>query len=212
MGGQQDKQQAPPPPTTQEILIDMKLAAKSFERDAKKAEKEKQQQYLKAQQAIKKNNEEGAKLYLQNMMQKDREMKNMQRMSQKMDALQMQIKTNTSNTAMIEQISRITPLLGQQAHMMSPEAIYSNMDQYEKAMDDILVGGKIMDEVMNKNQDSDVNGNIAIDGMLNQLKLENMNEINNINDNNMVFNELKNNELNNQQMNNKQIIDNNLKK
>ena len=52
---------------------------------------------------------------------------------------------------------------------MSPEHIYQNMDQYEKAMDDILVGGifiyfefvfifliillkaKVMDEVMNKN-------------------------------------------------------------
>ena len=40
----------------------MRLTAKTFERDSKKAEKEKEKQMLKAKDCIKKNNEEDAKL------------------------------------------------------------------------------------------------------------------------------------------------------
>ena len=40
MGGDQSKPK-PPPPTMEEVIIDMKMAAKKFERDSKKAEKEK---------------------------------------------------------------------------------------------------------------------------------------------------------------------------
>lgn len=48
----------------EEVLIDMRMAAKRFENDAKRAEREKAKQFEKAQQAMKKNNDEGAKMYL----------------------------------------------------------------------------------------------------------------------------------------------------
>ena len=35
------KKPKPPPPTMEEVILDMKMAAKKFERDSKKAEKEK---------------------------------------------------------------------------------------------------------------------------------------------------------------------------
>lgn len=44
-------------------------------------------------------------------MQKDREMKNMQRMAHKLDALQISIKSNTSNAVMMDQLNKISPLL-----------------------------------------------------------------------------------------------------
>ena len=47
-----------------EIILEMRMQAKTFERQSKNAEKEKDKQMNKARDCVKKNNEEGAKLYL----------------------------------------------------------------------------------------------------------------------------------------------------
>lgn len=88
MGGS-NKKPVPmePKKTMQEVLIEMKMKQRQFENSAKKAEKQKDVEFKKAQAAIQKNNEEGAKIYLQNMVGKDREMKSMQRMAHKLEAL-----------------------------------------------------------------------------------------------------------------------------
>ena len=44
---------------------------------------------------------------------------------------------------------------------MPIEQIYANMNQFEAAMDAIIVEGKVMDSVMNKNQD--VGQDVAVD-------------------------------------------------
>lgn len=101
----------------------MRLSAKRFENEAKRCEREKTQLMNKAKQALQKNNEEGnryllsclgAKLYLTSAMNKQKEAENLQRMAHKMDALQGQIRSTTNQTATINSISKITPLLNQQ--------------------------------------------------------------------------------------------------
>ncbi|EAR99140.3 SNF7 family protein (macronuclear) [Tetrahymena thermophila SB210] len=209
MGGSQPKPAPVKQPTMDEILIDMRMAAKRFENDARRAEKEKAKQFEKAQQALKKNNEEGAKMYLQNMMQKDKEMKMMQRMANKLDSLQITIKSNTSSTVMMQQINKIAPILYNQSQQIPTEQIYSDMDRFEKSMDEIMVTGKVMDEVLNNQYGNDVQANQNVDAMLNQLKLENLNSIqNNLNGDNMqMFKDLKQNEFQ-AQNNNNQVINN----
>lgn len=54
-------------------------------------------------------------------MQKDKEMKMMQRMSNKLDALQITIKSNTSSTVMMEQINKIAPILYSQSQQIPTE-------------------------------------------------------------------------------------------
>ena len=57
--------------------------------------------------ALKKNNEEGAKLYLQNAAMKKKESLNLLRMSLKLDAISSQLKSNQSNQMVINVINQI---------------------------------------------------------------------------------------------------------
>ncbi len=62
MGSEQPKKQAP---TMEDTLIEMKIASKRMARESTKSMKESQNFVKKAKQALRKNNEEAAKLYLQ---------------------------------------------------------------------------------------------------------------------------------------------------
>ena len=62
MGSEQPKRQAP---TMEDTLIEMKIASKRMARESAKSMKDSQNFMKKAKDALKKNNEEGAKLYLQ---------------------------------------------------------------------------------------------------------------------------------------------------
>ena len=52
-----------PPPDMNEVLINLKMKSKTFQRQAGKALKEKEKYYKQAKDALKKGNEEGAKLF-----------------------------------------------------------------------------------------------------------------------------------------------------
>ena len=58
--------QKPPPKkmTLDDSIIQMKMQSKALERSAKKAEKQSQKYKKKAKDALKKNDEESAKMYL----------------------------------------------------------------------------------------------------------------------------------------------------
>lgn len=62
MGSEQPKRQAP---TMEDTLIEMKIASKRMGRESAKSMKDSQNFMKKAKEALRKNNEEGAKLYLQ---------------------------------------------------------------------------------------------------------------------------------------------------
>lgn len=52
-------------PTLEDALIEMKINGKRLARESQKAQKESQGYMKKAKEALRKNNEDGAKLYLQ---------------------------------------------------------------------------------------------------------------------------------------------------
>lgn len=63
----------PPPakkPTMEDTLIEMKMASKRMARESAKSMKDSNAYMKKAKDALKKNNEEGAKLYLQSAASK----------------------------------------------------------------------------------------------------------------------------------------------
>lgn len=66
-----------PPPakkmTLEDSLIEMKMQSKTLERAAKKAEKESDKYMKKAKDALKKNDEEPAKMYLMSAAAKKKE-------------------------------------------------------------------------------------------------------------------------------------------
>lgn len=65
---------------------------------------------------------------------------------------------------MVEQISRLTPILNQQAKNFSVDKLYMDLNQFEKSMDEIVVTGKVMDQVLNQNNtNSDINQDLAVE-------------------------------------------------
>lgn len=69
-----NKQKAPQP-TLEDALIEMKINSKRMNRESGKAMKESQQYMKKAKEALRKNNEDGAKMYLQSAASKRAECK-----------------------------------------------------------------------------------------------------------------------------------------
>ncbi len=53
-------------PTLDEVVLELKMASKRFQMESNRAEKEKGKQMNKAKEAVKKGNDESAKLYLAN--------------------------------------------------------------------------------------------------------------------------------------------------
>ncbi len=94
---------------------------------------------------------------------------------------------------MMATLNKLVPALQTTSNQFPVEKMYQDMNKFEKTMDEIMVATNVVDGVMNKNN-VDVNQDGAIDGMLNQIKQENYNQLQldcNAN-NNQLFQELKN--------------------
>ncbi|CAD8113442.1 unnamed protein product [Paramecium sonneborni] len=204
MGNDQRKPEAPKP-SIDDAILDMKLASKRFANESKKCEKEKDKLMNQAKIALSKNNEEGAKLFLTSAMNKQKEAESLQKMAHKMDYMQGIIKNSTNQTKTVEALAKISPIMHQQVQNMPLEMVYQNINQFEKAMDEMQVQGNIMTGMLNQN--NNVGQDLAVEQMMGQLKQELHSEVaNDLNANpNVLFKEL--NQQNQQQ--NAQAISNN---
>ena len=154
-----------------DMLINMKMKSKMFERESNKAEKEKKKQLEKAKAALKKGNEEGAKLFCDLAQQKHSEQMQYLKMSARLEVLAGQIKSKTNSMEMMNQLNQFTPFLQQASAEMPLELMFKNMESFSKAYDDLAVKGHIMDENMNKVMGE--KGTVQnVDNMMAQLKAE----------------------------------------
>ena len=71
--GQDEHKPPPKKMTLEDSIIEMKIQSKTLERSAKKAEKESEKYKKKAKDALKKNDEESAKMYLMSAASKHNE-------------------------------------------------------------------------------------------------------------------------------------------
>jgi len=132
----------------------------------------------KAKIALKKNNEEGARLFLQNAATKFKEAQNMTRMSHRMEALTAVLQSNTSNQQLMTTLKNLTPKLAEQQKMMDFTSMQKGLSEYQDVMDQLTVAGKIMDNNLNQ-QTYDESSDKGVDNMLQQMKQEQMLEIQN---------------------------------
>jgi charged multivesicular body protein 1 len=88
-------------------------------------------------------------------------------MSMKMDNLVTTIKSGNSNTLMMGNFNKIANLLGG-SKQPNIENMAQNLETFERAMDEMTVNGKVMDEMMNKNSNADA----VADNMMEKLKME----------------------------------------
>eukprot|EP01016_Furgasonia_blochmanni_P033413 TRINITY_DN3492_c0_g3_i2.p1 TRINITY_DN3492_c0_g3~~TRINITY_DN3492_c0_g3_i2.p1 ORF type:complete len:155 (+),score=61.51 TRINITY_DN3492_c0_g3_i2:80-544(+) len=123
-----------PAPDINDVIFNMKMTSKTFARESTKSEKESKKELEKAKLALKKGNEEGARLFLANAAQKQKESLNYLKMSHKMDALSTQIKSNMNNQMMADQLAKMTPILNYQADSVPIEKIYSQLSQFQDCL------------------------------------------------------------------------------
>lgn len=151
MGNDSNKPSQAPPLSLDDQMIELRMASKRFEMESKRSEREKGKQMNKAKQAVSKGNEEGARLFLANAAMKQKESLSQLRMAHKLDAIQSSLRSNMNNQNMMTHLNRLTPILQQTAQEQPLEEIYKDMNQFEQAMDDLMVQNNIVNQVMNKN-------------------------------------------------------------
>lgn len=66
------------------------------------------------------------------------------------------------------------------ANMNSPnfEVLSNNMSNFERCMDEILINGKMMQEMMNQNSNSDSTADNMLDVLKGELAMETANQVN----------------------------------
>lgn len=170
MGQQQSQQKAQPIDMT-DMLINMKMKSKMFERESNKAEKEKKKQLEKAKACLKKGNEEGAKLFCDLAQQKHNEQMQYMKMGVRLEVVAGQIKSKTNSMEMMNSLNQFTPFLQQASAEMPLELMFKNMENFSKAYDDLAVKGHITDEMTNKVL-GEKNTVQNVDNMMAQLKAE----------------------------------------
>jgi charged multivesicular body protein 1 len=162
----------------QEAILNMRMTSKQFEHAAKRAEKDQKKEMEKAKIALKKNNEDGARMFLQNAATKYREQQNMTKMSHRMEALVSVLQANTSNQQLMSTLKDLTPKLAQQQGMMDMGGMQKDLYNWQETMDKLAVAGKIMDNNLNQ-QSYDEGSDKGVEDMLAQLKQERILEVKN---------------------------------
>lgn len=177
MGAEQNKQKMPPVKQLdkQQTILALKMQAKRFAAQAHQAEKEKDALYYKARQQMKKNNEEMAKMFLNQAAMKQSESScvimaasNLHRMSVKMDTLAGTIGNSNNHQAMMNAYNKVGYMLAvQQQHAPNLEHMAGNVERFENAMDEILIGNNVANNLLFKNEN-----NANVDHMMDALKSE----------------------------------------
>ena len=92
----------------------------------------------------------------------------MQRMAIKMDTLVGTIKSSQNNQIMMGSFNKITHLLNY-SKQPNIEIMANDLQRFENVMDEMLVNGKVMDEIMNKNT---LSSDSTAEAMMQNLKME----------------------------------------
>ena len=148
MGNKESKKKQP---DLNEMLINMRMKSKMFHRESKKAAKEKDANYKKAKDCLKKGNEEGARLFLGSAAQKDSESQKYMKIATRLEALSAKIGAGTNQVGLMEHLNNLTPFLEQQANDMPIDQVYNNMQRFEQAFDSMSIQGKMIDEAVDNN-------------------------------------------------------------
>jgi charged multivesicular body protein 1 len=110
MGNKQVKKS--PQELMQEAIFKLSMSAKRFERESIKSEKEKNKNLQKAEICLKKGDEQGARLFVQNAQNNIQDKKKYLAMSSKLGVIASKLKSNNNSQEIMHYLHRdITPAL-----------------------------------------------------------------------------------------------------
>ena len=103
---------------------------------------------------------------------------NIQRMGLKMEFICGNMKTLQNNEAIMGSFNKMTGMLGQ-ANNPNFEVMSNNLQNFEKTMDDMLINGKMMGELMNSsNGVADSTAEDMLGVLKGELAMETANQVN----------------------------------
>ena len=126
----------------------------------------------KARKELKKNDEEMAKMYLNQAAIKQNEIVNHQRMSIKLETLISIIKTNDTHQTTMNAYNKIGSVLAMYKQQgLNLEQMSDNIKLFEKTIDDVMRGNEVMSNLLFENYNSS-NIDQIIEALKNELSLD----------------------------------------
>ena len=101
---------------------------------------------------------------------------NVQRMAMKMQFIGANMKSMDGNQKIMDSFQQMATI----ANMNNPnfEMMSNNMSNLEKCMDDILINGKMMEEMMSQNTNTDTQADNMLEVLKGELAMETANQVN----------------------------------
>ena len=171
MGAEQSKNPQPRKMEMNDVIFQLKMSSKRFDRERKRAEKEKDKNTKKAIACLKKGDEEGARLFAVNAQKNINDRLKYLQMSSRLESMAATLKANhASNEIMAHLSNNVTPILMQQSQEIPLNQLVKNFENFQESYDNMLVTTNIMEGNFDKMQMGNNQAKNA-DDLFNQLKV-----------------------------------------
>ena len=169
MGDQPSKPQAKKMDMN-DVIFQLKMSAKRFDRERKRSEKEKEKNLKKAEKCLKKGDEEGARLFVMNAQKNMNDRMKYLQMSSRLESMSSTLKSNHSSNEIMGHLSQnVTPILSAQSESIPLNEMVKNFEKFQESYDKM----QITTNIMSNNFDKMNMGNNQVkssDELFNQLR------------------------------------------
>jgi len=131
-------------------LFNLKFAARQFEKQSKKSEKNERAQKLKLKQAIEKGNMDGARIYAQNAIRERNQVLNYLRLGSRIDAVAARLETAIRMRSVTQSMASIVRGMDVALQSMDMQKITMVMDKFEQQFEDLDVQATYVENSMNQ--------------------------------------------------------------
>ncbi|KAL0218697.1 hypothetical protein P9112_004350 [Eukaryota sp. TZLM1-RC] len=132
----------------QNQLFQLKFVTKQMDRLAKKAEKAEKSERKKVKTAIEKGNNEGARIFAQNVIRKKNEQMNYLRLSSRIDAVASRLESAIQVGGVTRTMSKVVGNLDKALSSMNLEKVSNIMGEFENQFGNLDVQEQYMSEAM----------------------------------------------------------------
>jgi len=129
-------------------LFNLKFAAKSMERQAKKCEKEEKTEKSKLKKAIQKGNTEGARIHAENSIRQKNQSLNFLRMAARVDAVASRVQTAVTTRQVTGSMAGVVKSMESAMKSMNLEKVSQLMDKFEQQFENLDVQSQVMENTM----------------------------------------------------------------
>ena len=128
-----------------DVVFQLKMSSKRFDRERKRSDKEKDKNLKKAEKCLKKGDEDGARLFTMNAQKNLNDRLKYLQMSSRLEAMSSTLKSNNSSNEIMAHLSNnVTPILMKQADQIPLNELVKNFEGFQESYDKMQVTTNIM--------------------------------------------------------------------